>query len=200
MGDGSPRLSALHPPRCPDALPTCGAVPPASARCSRRCRPLLPAAPGGVWEARSSRSLGRADRAVPANQDREASRRLSPQPCGAWRGAVPAALLLHPPDPRAPSVARCWSPEAAPQHGWVWVGGLVWHPPPADPRHPSPSLCRLEGVVDPHCHGNVAFCMPARSLPWQCGVVLLGKEGGMEVGRRAWAWLCWGRDSPSPNA
>lgn len=203
LGDGSPRLPALPWGCIPRGVP--GLCLPA-ARC--RC-PLLPALPPAA--ARGSRrgvggaelpQFGKGRSGGPSKSGPGGVTQAQPPALRCLEGGCFCSFVSAPPDL---GLGCCGvlegrgSPEAAPQHGWVWVGGLVWHPPAAHHR-PSPSLCGLEGVMDSHCHGNVAFCMPARSLPWQCGIVLLGKEGGMDVGRRAWAWLCWRREEiPLPQ-
>jgi len=144
----------------------------AAARCSRRCRPLLPAAPGGVWAARSSRSLGRADRAVPANQDREASRRLSPQPCGAWRGAASAALSLPPPTSGS-GVVGCWKAEGAPRQP-LSMAGYGWGALFGTPPQPTTALLHLcagwKGWWIPIAMGTWHFaCQPA-AFPGNVGL------------------------------
>lgn len=191
----------LHPPRCPGALPTCGAVPlPAAPGAAARCCPRLPAGCGrrgapAVWEG----PIGRSQQIRTGR--RHAGSAPSPAVLG---GGLLLQLCLCPPRPRARvlwGAGRPREPRGSPS-AWLGMGGGPCLAPPRSPPPPFSIFVRVGrggGFPLPWERG-ILHASPQPSLAmWDC---FAGKGGWYGRGKKSLglALLEERRDSPSPKA
>lgn len=174
-----------------------------------RCRPPLPAAPGAAARCCPRLPAGCGRRGAPAvwegpigrSQQIRTGRRhagSAPSPAVLGGGLFLQLCFCTPPDPRAPSVVLCWSPDAAPQHGWVWVGGLVWHPPRSPPPPSSIFVQAGRGDGSPLLwERGILHASPQPSLAmWGC---FAGKGGWYGGGKKNLGLALLGKRFPFPK-